>query len=219
MAAWTASSIFPKAFLKSALTPEQKLVLSGGVTSQSLPEQNLAPTVPASTGSGGATLRRDSTAPASTGSGLVAPVATPVSQGNMPEFLTSGQNQMTPLQSQDILSMLQDLIGGQRQNPDLVRAQTVLAQQQAMQAARDNQVARERESNLAAQGYLRRQLKDAAKYQTGSVGNILTQRYGDRLKTLQNEGQLNWLNMPSSSFTVPRRTGWTGPAMPGGWAI
>lgn len=219
MAAWTASSIFPKAFLKNALTPEQKMALSGGVTSQALPEQNLAPTIPASTGIGGATPRRDSTAPASTGSGLVAPVATPVSQGNMPEFLTSDQNQMTPLQSQDILSMLQDLIGGQRQNPDLVRAQTVLAQQQAMQAARDNQAARERESNLAAQGYLRRQLKDAAQYQTGSVGNILTQRYGDRLKTLQNEGQLNWLNMPSSSFTVPRRTGWTGPAMPGGWAI
>lgn len=223
MAAWTAGSIFPQAFLRDRLnqlqnptgvplTPEQKLKLSGGVTRQAL-------TAPVSTGNGGSISRRDSTAPASTGSGLTAPVATSTTPSNAPEFLTSGQNQTTPLQSQDILSMLQDLIGGQRQDPDLVKAQTVLAQQQAMQVARDNQAARERESNLAAQDYLRSQLKDAAQYQTGSVGNTLTQRYSDRLKTLQNEGQLNWLNMPSSSFTVPRRAGWTGPAMPGTWGL
>lgn len=116
--------------------------------------------------------------------------------------------------------MLQDLIsGGQRQDPDLVHAQTVLAQQQAMQAARDNEYARNRESNTAAQGYLRSQLKDAAHYTTGSVGNILTQRYNDRMNVLKNEGQLNWLNMPSTSYSVPKRSGWTGPAMPGTWGL
>lgn len=215
MAAWTASSIFPQAFLRDrlnqALTPEQKLALSGGVTRQAL-------TAPSSTGSGGATSRRDSVAPTSTGSGLVAPVA-PVAPTNAPEFLTSGQNQSTPLQSQDILSMLTDLIGGQKQDPDLVKAQTVLAQQQAMQVARDNQAARNRESNLAAQDYLKSQIQDASQYQTGSVGKILTQRYGDRLKVLQSGQDLNWLTMPQSSYSVPKRGGWTGPAMPGTWGL
>lgn len=115
--------------------------------------------------------------------------------------------------------MLQDLIGGQKQDPDLVHAQTVLAQQQAMQVARGNEEARNRESNLRAQGYLRDQLKDASQYTTGSVGNILTQRYNDRLKVLRNEGELNWQNMPSSSYSVPKRSGWTGPAMPGTWGL
>lgn len=218
--AWTAASIFPASFLRdrlaatqvpapgTALTPEQKLRLSGGVTRRAL---NEAVTSPASTGTGGAATRRDTQTVASTGSGLTAP--TPVST-NQPEFLTSGQNQTTPLQSQDILSVLQDLISGQRQDPDLVKAQTVLAQQQAMQVARDNQAARERESNLAAQGYLQSQLQDASQYTTGSVGNILQQRYSDRLKILQSGQPLNWLTMPSSSFSVPRRSGWTGPAMP-----
>lgn len=218
--AWTAGSIFSTSFLRdrlatlqnpppgTVLTPEQKLRLSGGVTRRALTEA----IAPASTGSGGASARLDTVAPVSTGSGLVAPVST--TQSNMPDFLTSGQNQTTPLQAQDLLSMLTDLISGQRQDPDLVKAQTVLAQQQAMQVARDNQAAREREANLAAQGYLQSQLQDAAQYQTGGVGKILTQRYQDRLKVLQSGQPLNWLTMPSSSFSVPRRSGWTGPATP-----
>ena len=115
--------------------------------------------------------------------------------------------------------MLQDLIGGQKQDPDLVKAQTVLAQQQAMQVARDNEAARNREVNMAAQDYLKSQLKDAAKYTTGSVGNILTQRYNDRLKVLQSGQDLNWLTMPQSNYSVPKRSGWTGPAMPGTWGL
>lgn len=220
--AWTAASIFPTTFLRDqvaaaqnpALTPEQKLRLSGGVTRQALTQAIAPPTAPASTGAGGAGTRRDTQTVASTGSGLVAPTPAPATTGNTPDFLTSGQNQTTPLQSQDLLSMLTDLISGQRQDPDLVKAQTVLAQQQAMQVARDNQYARNREANQAAQGYLQSQLKDAAKYQTGSVGNLLTQRYNDRLKVLQSGQDLNWLTMPSSSFTVPRSRGWTGPATP-----
>lgn len=218
--AWTAASIFPASFLRdrlaatqvpapgTVLTPEQKLRLSGGVTRQALTEA----IAPVSTGSGGAGTRRDTQTVTSTGSGLVAPAPAP--QSNMPDFLTTGQNQTTPLQGQDILSLLTDLISGQRQDPDLVKAQTVLAQQQAMQAARDNQAAREREMNLAAQGYLQSQLQDASQYTTGSVGNTLRQRYTDRLKVLQSGQPLNWLTMPSSSFSVPRRSGWTGPAMP-----
>lgn len=218
MAAWTASSLFPQSLIRNtvnqAMTPAQKLAASGGVTRQALTQA----IVPAAT-SGGATVRRDNVVPGATNpaSTNVTPASTNNS-GNTPNFLQSGQNQSSNPQ-QDLLSLLQDLIGGQKQDPELVKAQTVLAQQQAMQAARGNEEARNRESNLAAQDYLRSQLKDAAKYQTGSVGNILTQRYNDRLKVLQDEGRLNWLNMPSSSYSVPRRSGWTGPAMPGTWGL
>lgn len=228
--AWTATSIFPQAFVRdqvqAALTPEQKLALSGGVTRQALSEAISPATAPVSTGTGGAGVRRDSRTVASTGSGLVAPTPTPTtpapaSSSNLPPFLQTGQNQTTPLQAQDLLGMLTDLIAGsgQKQDPELVKAQTVLAQQQAMQVARDNQAARNREANQAAQGYLQSQLQDAAQYQTGSVGKVLTQRYNDRLKVLQSGQDLNWLTMPSSSFSVPKKSGWTGPAMPGTWGF
>lgn len=115
--------------------------------------------------------------------------------------------------------MLTDLIGGQKQDPELVKAQTILAQQQAMQVARDNEAARNREAQQGAMSYLQSQMKDAAKYTTGSVGNILMQKYSDRAKVLQGQGELNWLNMPASSFSTPRKSGWTGPAMPGTWGL
>lgn len=206
---WTASSLLPKTLIRNtvnqAMTPAQKLAASGGVTRQAM----MNSIIPAATNGVNANVRHGNVVPAATH-----PVET---TPNAPSFL-DGQNQSTNPQ-QDLLSMLQDLIGGQKQDPDLVHAQTVLAQQQAMQVARGNEEARNRESNLRAQGYLRDQLKDASQYTTGSVGNILTQRYNDRLKVLRNEGELNWQNMPSSSYSVPKRSGWTGPAMPGTWGL
>ena len=210
---WTASTLLPKTMIRNAvnqaMTPEQKLAASGGVTRQALTNA----IVPAATNGTGANVRRDNVVP-----GTTHPVdnVTPAPT-NAPSFL-NGQNQSTNPQ-QDLLSMLQDLIGGQKQDPDLVKPQTVLAQQQAMQVARDNEAARNREVNMAAQDYLKSQLKDAAKYTTGSVGNILTQRYNDRLKVLQSGQDLNWLTMPQSNYSVPKRSGWTGPAMPGTWGL
>jgi len=149
---------------------------------------------------------------------LVAPaVATPATTpSNVPAFLQGGAGA-----NDNIMELISEILGltQPKTDPELVKAQTILAQQQAMQTARENQVAREQEVQQAGMDYLRSQMKDAAKYTTGSVGNILMQRYSDRAKTLQNEGTLNWLNMPASSYSVPRRSGWTGPAMPGTWGL
>lgn len=227
MAGWTASSIFMTPNMinilkgdapKGPLTPEQKLQLSGGVTRQALSKA----VVPASTGNTGAAPPVTNVVPQSTSGGnsataTPAPTSTPAS--NLPPFLQGGQNQSAN-PTQDLMSLLSDLIGGkQQQDPNLIKAQTVLAQQQAMEVARRNEAARNQESSQAAMGYLQRQMKDAAKYQTGSVGQILMDKYADRAKVLQRDGQLNWLNMPASSFSTPRRSGWTGPAMPGTWGL
>lgn len=200
MAAWTASTLLPKSLIRNAVNQ------AVNPTRQAL--SNIV--VPASTNNAAPTVRKDNVVPATTH-----PTDKPST--NTPSFL-DGQNQSANPQ-QDLLSMLQDIIGGQKQDPDLVKAQTVLAQQQAMQVARDNEAARNHDANLAAQGYLQSQLKDASQYTTGSVGNTLTQRYNDRLKVLQSGQDLNWLTMPQSSYSTPKRSGWTGPAMPGTWGL
>lgn len=207
-----------------ALTPEQKLRLSGGVTRRTLNEPATTPSVvvPGSTGpgTGAATGAGTVVIPAATsGANSATSVVPATTNSTIPPFLQGG-NQQLPSQGTDAIAQLIEALGlGQKQDPELVKAQTVLAQQQAMQVARGNEAARNREASQAAMGYLQSQMKDAAKYTTGSVGNILTQRYADRAKVLQNQDQLNWLNMPSSTFSVPRRSGWTGPAQPGTWGL
>lgn len=232
MAGWTAGSIFltPNMLniLKGAstpvpgtLTPEQKLKLSGGVTRQALTAQEpITKVTPGATNNVDVTVRNKNVVPAATNPSTTAPAATTPSS-NLPPFLQGNQNQSTG-GIPDLMSLLSDILGGNKApaaDPKLVEAQTALAQQQAIQVARDNQAARDRQANIAAQGYLQSQLKDASEYRTGSVGNILTQKYNDRLKVLQSGQELNWLTMPSSTFSTPRRSGWTGPAMPGSWSI
>jgi hypothetical protein len=216
MAGWSAATLIPQSFIASKIreaTNPQDLIIRRALT-QSI----VSPSTPAATNpktpATPATPAITNVVPKSTSGGNSATSVTPTD--NKPDFL-NGQNQSANPQ-QDFLDMLQQALGGQKQDPELVKAQTVLAQQQAMQVARDNEAARNRESNMAAQGYLQSQLKDAANY-NGSVGNILTQRYNDRLKVLQSGQDLNWLTMPSSSYSVPKRSGWTGPAMPGTWGL
>jgi len=238
MAGWTAASLWPSSLINQVvnpqvkpgqvLTPEQKLRLSGGVTRRAFNEPAPAPSsvvTPGATGPGasaaagtGTVIIPGATSGANSATSVV-PAATNASAA-LPPFLQGGANQNLPGQT-DVATLLEQILSAVRpqQDPDLTKAQTVLAQQQAMQVARGNEAARQREASQAAMGYLRSQMKDAAKYTTGSVGNILMQKYSDRAKVLRDEGELNWLNMPASSYSVPRRSGWTGPAMPGGWAI
>lgn len=236
MAGWTAASLFPSSTMRDllnraanpqlteaqmrALTPEQKLKLSGGVTRRALDTITPASTTvtPSATGSGAAGAAGGAGTviiPAATsGANAATSVVTPAPTSVIPPFLQGG-NQQLPSQGMDALAQLIEALGlGQKQDPELVKAQTILAQQQAMQVARGNEAARQREASQAAMGYLQSQMKDAARYTTGSVGKILTQRYQDRANVLARDGQLNWLNMPSSSYSVPRQRGWTGPATP-----
>jgi hypothetical protein len=216
MPGWTANSLLPATLLNKVngpMTPEQKLRLSGGVTRQALTNA----IVPAATNPGTVAASNNKTiVPAATSGGNSATSVVPATT-NTPSFLQGGNQSTNP--TADIIDLLTELLGGQKQDPELVKAQTILAQQQAMQVARSNEQARNQEAQQAAMGYLQSQMKDAAKYQTGGVGNILMQRYADRAKTLQQDGQLNWLNMPSSSYSVPKKSGWTGPAMPGTWGL
>src|SRR5436190_9724932 len=117
MAAWTASSLFPRSLIRNAVSQ----AMHPNPTRQAL----TSAIVPAATNGAGPAVRSNNVVPAATH-----PVdnVTPAST-NTPSFL-NGQNQSSNPQ-QDLLSMLQDLIGGQKQDPDLVHAQTVLAQQQA----------------------------------------------------------------------------------------
>jgi len=204
-----------------ALTPEQKLRLSGGVTRRALttPVAPSTVVVPGATGPGTTATAGEGTViiPGATSGANSATSVVPAAT-NVPPFLQGGANQQ--LSSQDAIAQLLEAmgLGGQKQDPELVKAQTVLAQQQAMQVARGNEAARRQEANRAALGYLQSQIQDASQYTTGSVGNILRQRYADRARVLQGQGELNWLNMPSSSFSVPRRSGFV-PATPGIWSI
>lgn len=238
MAGWTAASLFPQSLLRNALnppaptggplTPEQraeKLRLSGGVTRQALTTNTPASTTvtPSATGPGAAGAAGGAgtviTPAATSGANAATSVVTPAPTSVMPPFLQGG-NQQLPSQGTDALAQLIEALGlGQKQDPELVKAQTVLAQQQAMQVARGNEAARNREANQAAMGYLQSQMKDAAKYTTGSVGKILTQKYQDRMNVLKSGQDLNWLTMPSSSYSVPKKSGWTGPAQPGTWGL
>lgn len=206
-----------------ALTPEQKLRLSGGVTRRALTAPASTVVTPGATGPGtnADTVAGTVIIPAATsGANSATSVVPSTTNAAVPPFLQGGANQQLPSQGVDALTQLLEALGlGQKQDPELVKAQTVLAQQQAMQVARGNEAARRQEANKAAMSYLQSQMKDAAKYTTGSVGNRLMQMYADRAKVLQNQGELNWLNMPSSSFGVTRRSGWTGPATPGIWSI
>lgn len=232
MAGWTAASLFPQSLIRDAvnpkptgpLTPEQKLKLSGGVTRKAF--NSPAPTpgvvIPGSTGPGtGSTGAGTVIIPAATsGANSATSVVPSTTNSTVPPFLQGGANQQLPSQGMDAIAQLMEALGlGQKQDPKLVEAQTVLAQQQAMQVARGNEAARRQEASQAAMGYLQSQMQAASKYKTGSVGNTLMQRYSDRAKVLQSQGELNWLNMPSSSYSVPKKSGWTGPAMPGTWGL
>lgn len=220
MAGWTAASLIPSSLIRDAvnpkMTPAQKLKLSGGATRQALttPSSVVTPgsTVPgmaAADAGAGSVITPGATSGANSATSVIPPAT------NAPPFLQGGAQ--VPSEGADALTQLLEAIGmGQKQDPNLVNAQTVLAQQQAMQVARGNDAARAREAQQAAMGRLQSQMKTASKYTTGGVGNVLMQRYADQAKVLQRDGELNWLNRPSTGY---RPSGWTGPAMPGTWGL
>lgn len=137
--------------------------------------------------------------------------------GNIPSFLQAGNTTMS--NQGDMLDMISEILGLSQPDPRLVKAQTAQAEQDANRLFLQNQDAIKQREAQAQMTYLQRQMKDAAQYTTGSVGQILTQRYADQAKVLRDQGELNWLNMPDSYFSVPQRRGWTGPAMPGTWGL
>lgn len=217
MAGWSAATLVPQTLIASKIkqmTNPQDMIIRRALT-QSIVSP---PSTPAATNpKAPAASAITNVVPQSTSGGNSATAVAP--SDNKPDFL-NGQNQSANPQ-QDFLDMLQQALGGQKQDPELVKAQTILAQQQAMQVARDNEAARNRESNQAAQGYLQQQMKDLQYSPFDYSG--LKQNFNDRLKTLQSGQNLNWANLSPSYFSTnpvqPRRSGWTGPAMPGTWGF
>jgi len=175
-----------------------------------------------SVGGDNVTRRALTSSPSTTRGSVIAPpvVASPTATNNLPAFLQGGSGG-----NEDILNLISEMLGltqGNQANPDLVEAQTALAREQAVQARlQNNEVQKQMESQNAL-GYLQRQQKDL-QYSPFQATEGLRQMYQDREKVLRKEGELNWLNMPWSSFSTGRQPlrnrGWTGPAMPGTWGL
>lgn len=149
-----------------------------------------------------------------------APVTTTSStSGNIPSFLQAGNTTMS--NQGEMLDMISEILGLSKPDPKLVEAQIAQAQQDANRLFLQNQDVIKQKNADAALGYIQRQQQDLSASPFSYSG--LRQNYADRARTIQNQGELNWLNMSPSYFstqsrTMPRR-GWTGPAMPGTWGI
>lgn len=207
MAGWTASTLMPQTVKKVG---NRKHTMTTPVVQASA----VVPGTPQSVMGANVTDPRLLAEPIT--SPVTSPLVPPASE-NIPPFLTGGSDQ-----TGDVLSLISEIMGLNQPaaaSPDLVQAQTALAREQAVQARLANNQVQNQMAQQSARSYLQSQMRDASKYTTGSVGNILTQRYQDRANVLQNQGELNWLNMPASTFSVPRRRGWVGPAMPGVWGF
>lgn len=203
MAGWTAASLAP-VMVGDRLRNFRKSV-TDNVTRQAL-------TAPQSvTGAGVTDPRLVADAPAT---------MTTATSGNVPSFLQSGDTSMS--NQGDMLDMISEILGLGRSDPKLVEAQIAQAQQDANRLFLQNQETIKQRRAEAGLNYLQRQQKDL-QFNSGVGIDWLRRRNEDQERVLRDRGELNWLNMPASTFTMnparPRSRGWTGPAMPGTWGI